>query len=83
MVPGTNMTFAGIPRGKERADVIAFLNTKSDKPERAAEAGRRSAAAETAGGSPAGGDAEAGSRRHAGKRPSRTDPAALRSAKPQ
>jgi cytochrome c len=32
MVPGTNMTFAGIPRGKERADVIAFLNTKSDKP---------------------------------------------------
>ena len=32
MVPGTNMTFAGIPRGKERADVITFLNTKSDKP---------------------------------------------------
>ena len=26
------MTFAGMPRGKERADVIAFLNTKSDKP---------------------------------------------------
>ncbi len=32
MVPGTNMTFAGIPRGKERADLITFLNTKSDKP---------------------------------------------------
>ena len=32
MVPGTNMTFAGIPRGKERAEVITFLNTKSDKP---------------------------------------------------
>jgi cytochrome c len=32
MVPGTNMSFAGIPRGKERADVITFLNTKSDKP---------------------------------------------------
>ena len=32
MVPGTNMTFAGIPRGKERADLIAFLNGKSDKP---------------------------------------------------
>jgi cytochrome c len=32
LVPGTNMTFAGIPRGKERADVITFLNTKSDKP---------------------------------------------------
>ena len=32
MVPGTNMSFAGIPRGKERADLITFLNTKSDKP---------------------------------------------------
>ncbi len=32
MVPGTAMTFAGIARGKERADVITFLNTKSDKP---------------------------------------------------
>ena len=32
MVPGTNMTFAGIPRGKERADLITYLNSKSDKP---------------------------------------------------
>src|SRR3954468_24669029 len=32
VVPGTNMTFAGIPRGKERADVITYLNSKSDKP---------------------------------------------------
>jgi len=32
VVPGTNMTFAGLPRGKQRADVITFLNTKSDKP---------------------------------------------------
>ncbi|MCX7311995.1 MAG: cytochrome c family protein [Hyphomicrobiales bacterium] len=32
MVPGTNMTFAGIPRGRERADLITFLNGKSDKP---------------------------------------------------
>ncbi len=32
MVPGTNMTFAGIPRGKERADLITYMNTKSDKP---------------------------------------------------
>lgn len=32
MVPGTAMTFAGIPRASERADLIAFLNTKSDKP---------------------------------------------------
>src|SRR3954469_11461919 len=32
MVPGTNMTFAGIPRGKERADVTTYLNRKSEKP---------------------------------------------------
>ena len=32
MVPGTNMNFAGIPRGSERADLITFLNTKSDSP---------------------------------------------------
>jgi cytochrome c len=31
-IPGTNMTFAGIPRGSERADIIAYLNTLSDNP---------------------------------------------------
>ena len=31
-VPGTSMTFAGLPRGSERADVITFLNSKSDHP---------------------------------------------------
>ena len=31
-VPGTNMTFAGLSRGSERADVIAYLNTMSDSP---------------------------------------------------
>ena len=31
-VPGTSMGFAGIPRGSERADLITFLNTKSDSP---------------------------------------------------
>jgi cytochrome c len=31
-VPGTAMTFAGLPRGTERADVIAYLNTLSDNP---------------------------------------------------
>jgi cytochrome c len=41
-VPGTKMSFAGLPRGTERADVIAFLNTKSDSPQplpKAADAG--------------------------------------------
>ena len=32
-VPGTKMTFAGVPRGSERADVIAYLNSKSDSPQ--------------------------------------------------
>ena len=26
--PGTTMTFAGLPDGQDRADVIAFLNTQ-------------------------------------------------------
>jgi cytochrome c len=32
MVPGTNMTFAGVARGGERADLIAYLNSLSDNP---------------------------------------------------
>jgi cytochrome c len=31
-IPGTAMSFAGLPRGPQRADVIAFLNTLSDNP---------------------------------------------------
>jgi cytochrome c len=33
MVPGTNMSFAGISRATERADLISFLNSKSDNPQ--------------------------------------------------
>jgi cytochrome c len=31
-VPGTNMAFAGLPRGNQRADVIAYLNSLADNP---------------------------------------------------
>jgi len=31
-VPGTNMSFAGIARASERADLLSFLNGKSDNP---------------------------------------------------
>lgn len=31
-VPGTKMGFAGFSRGKQRADVIAYLNTLADSP---------------------------------------------------
>jgi len=31
-IPGTAMSFAGLPKGPQRADVIAFLNTLSDSP---------------------------------------------------
>jgi cytochrome c len=31
-VPGTLMTFAGLPNEHQRADVIAYLNSNSDKP---------------------------------------------------
>jgi cytochrome c len=30
--PGTKMTFVGLPKPEDRANVLAFLNTKSDKP---------------------------------------------------
>jgi cytochrome c len=32
MIPGTAMTFSGIPRATERADVIAYLNSLGDNP---------------------------------------------------
>jgi cytochrome c len=32
-IPGTAMTFAGLSRGQQRADVIDFLHTLSDSPE--------------------------------------------------
>jgi cytochrome c len=32
MVPGTNMSFAGVPRASERADLLAYLNSKADNP---------------------------------------------------
>ena len=38
-IPGTNMTFAGLSRGQQRADVIDFLHTLSDKSAAAAEGG--------------------------------------------
>jgi cytochrome c len=32
-IPGTSMSFAGINRASERADLITFLNSKSDNPQ--------------------------------------------------
>jgi cytochrome c len=32
-IPGTKMTFAGLPRGNQRADVIDYLNSLSDNPQ--------------------------------------------------
>ena len=50
-VPGTLMTFGGIPSEKQRADIIAYLNAKSDKPQplpKAAEAAPAAPAAPAA-----------------------------------
>jgi cytochrome c len=47
-VPGTLMTFAGIPNERQRADVIAYLNSNSDKPEPLPKAAQN----EPAGGNP-------------------------------
>lgn len=52
VVPGTNMTFAGIPRGKERADLLAFLNTHSDSPKPLPKAAEGAAAPEKQAGAP-------------------------------
>ena len=30
--PGTKMTFVGLPKGSERADIIAYLNSLADSP---------------------------------------------------
>ena len=49
MVPGTNMNFAGIPRGSERADLITFLNSKSDNPAQLPKAADAAAPAQHAG----------------------------------
>jgi cytochrome c len=54
-IPGTNMTFAGLARGQQRADVIGFLNTFSDSPMPLPKA----AANAPAGGAPAAKPAEA------------------------
>src|SRR5256885_10317205 len=53
-VPGAKMSFAGLPRGGERADVIAYLNSKSDNPQPLpkAEAGGAPKPAADAGGAP-------------------------------
>jgi cytochrome c len=32
MVPGTSMTFAGVPRATERADLLVYLNSLADNP---------------------------------------------------
>jgi cytochrome c len=45
-VPGTAMTFAGLPNPAERADVIAYLNTLSDNPLPLPAAGQAAPAAE-------------------------------------
>ena len=31
-IPGTSMTFAGLPRATERADLIDYLRTRADSP---------------------------------------------------
>jgi len=54
--PGTKMSFAGLQRGSERADVIAFLNSKADNPAPLPKAADAAAGAKPAQ-APAGGSA--------------------------
>ena len=53
------MTFAGLnPGGSERADVIDYLNSKSDKPAELPKQAAQAPAAEKQAAAPAGGDAK-------------------------
>ena len=52
-VPGTNMTFAGISRGEQRADLIDYLRTQSDNPEPLPKAAEAPAAERQAADAPA------------------------------
>jgi cytochrome c len=56
-IQGTNMTFAGLTRGQQRADVIDYLHTLSDNPLPLPKAAENAAA--PAGAAPAGKPAEA------------------------
>jgi cytochrome c len=55
-VPGTLMTFAGINSEKQRADVIAYLNSNSDKPLPLPTAAQSQPAPASASNAPAGGN---------------------------
>jgi cytochrome c len=48
MVPGTAMNFPGIPKPSERADLIAFLNSRADNPAPLPKAAAAAPAAPTA-----------------------------------
>jgi cytochrome c len=47
---GTKMTFAGLPKAKDRADIIAYLNSLSDNPKPLASSAPAAAPADTKGG---------------------------------
>jgi cytochrome c len=51
-VPGTAMTFAGLSKGQQRADVIDYLNTLSDAPQPLPKAAANAPAAAPAGAAP-------------------------------
>jgi cytochrome c len=51
-IPGTAMTFAGLPRATERADVIDYLRTRADNPVPLPKVAETPAAGAPAGGQP-------------------------------
>jgi cytochrome c len=81
-VPGTAMTFAGIKNEKQRADVIAYLNTLSKNPEPLPKPQGQNAAAKPEAAAPANAPAANGAGKPEAAAPS-TPPAANGAAKPQ
>jgi cytochrome c len=78
-IPGTAMTFAGLTRGQQRADVIDYLHTLSDSPMPLPTASNAPAGDAPAGGQPAG-NAPAGNA-PAAKAPAGNAPAPAPAAK--
>lgn len=54
IAPGTKMTFAGIPDAQKRANLIAYLNSQSDKPLQPPKPGKEQASNQPAGNQQAG-----------------------------
>src|SRR5262249_47311795 len=73
---GTKMTFIGLPKAEDRANVVAYLNSMSDKPLPVADLTKGAATGAPAGGAAQGGEQKQGAApAHGGQQGGRPRPA--------